>query len=333
MLQHTEAVCVQKRTFTGETYIMEEARKQELAKQFIDITSEECVEIDADMAQYTSFRAGGKADILVSPADYEGLKASLKLAAASGERYYILGNGTNVLVRDGGYRGIIIRTMDALQEIAIVDEEELVIAQAGALLSKVARSAAQHMLSGLEPVSGVPGSIGGAAFMNAGAYDGEMKDVITDVRLISRDGEREYTLSVDEMDYGYRHSVLYETGDIVVSVMMKLKTDDPHKIFDRMNELAERRNSKQPVDKPSAGSFFKRPTGYFAGKLIQDAGLKGLTVGGAQVSPLHSGFIVNIGGATATDITDLMKLVQARVKAEFGVDMEPEVRIIGEPAE
>lgn len=308
---------------------MEDARKQELAKQFIEITSEECVTIDADMSQHTSFKAGGKADLLVAPQDYEGLKAALKLAAQSGERYYILGNGTNILVRDGGYKGIVIKTMDALKEIAVVDEEELVIAQAGALLSKVAKTAAQHMLSGLEPVSGVPGSIGGAAYMNAGAYDGEMKDVITDVRLISRDGEREYTLSVDEMDYGYRHSVLYDTGDIVVSVMMKLKTDDPHKIFDRMNEYAERRNSKQPVDKPSAGSFFKRPTGYFAGKLIQDAGLKGLAVGDAQVSPLHSGFIVNNGNATATEIIDLMRIVQARVKAEFGVDLEPEVRIIG----
>ena len=260
---------------------MEDARKQELAKQFIEITSEECVTIDADMSQHTSFKAGGKADLLVAPEDYEGLKAALKLAAQAGERYYILGNGSNILVRDGGYKGI------------------------------------------------VPGSIGGAAYMNAGAYDGEMKDVITDVRLISRDGEREYTLSVDEMDYGYRHSVLYDTGDIVVSVMMKLKTDDPHKIFDRMNEYAERRNSKQPVDKPSAGSFFKRPTGYFAGKLIQDAGLKGLAVGDAQVSPLHSGFIVNNGNATATEIIDLMRIVQARVKAEFGVDLEPEVRIIG----
>ena len=308
---------------------MNDNRKQELAKGFIDITSEECVTVDADMAEHTSFKAGGKADILVAPKDYDGLKASLKLAAASGEKYYILGNGTNVLVRDGGFKGIIIKTMDALTEIAVVDEEELVIAQAGALLSKVAKTAAQHMLSGLEPVSGVPGSIGGAAFMNAGAYDGEMKDVITDVRLISRDGEREYTLTAEEMDYGYRHSVLYETGDIVVSVMMKLKTADPHEIFDRMNELAERRNTKQPVDKPSAGSFFKRPEGYFAGKLIQDAGLKGLTVGGAQISPLHSGFIVNNGDATASDIIDLMRIVQARVKAESGVDLEPEVRIIG----
>ena len=312
---------------------MNDIRKQELAKEFIEITSEECVEVDADMAQYTSFKTGGAADILVSPADYAQLKDCLKKAAASGERYYILGNGSNVLIKDGGYKGIIIRTMDALTEIAVVDEEELVKAQAGALLSKVARTAAQHMLSGMEPVSGIPGSIGGAAFMNAGAYDGEMKNIITDVRLISRDGEREYTLAVDEMDYGYRHSVLYETGDIVVSVMMKLKTDDPHQIFDRMNDFAERRNTKQPVDKPSAGSFFKRPTGYFAGKLIQDAGLKGLSVGDAQVSPLHSGFIVNNGNAKAQDIIDLMRIVQARVKDKFGVDLEPEVRIIGEDAE
>jgi UDP-N-acetylmuramate dehydrogenase len=189
------------------------------------------------------------------------------------------------------------------------------------------------MLSGMEFAAGIPGSVGGAAYMNAGAYDGEMKNIITNVRLISRDGRHEYTYTVDEMQYGYRRSVLYNSGDIVVSIMLQLKQDDPHEVFARMEELAARRSDKQPLEFPSAGSFFKRPEGHFAGKLIEEAGLRGLTVGGAQVSEKHCGFVINKGGATASDIIMLMHLVQASVKEQFGVDLEPEVRIIGEDPE
>ena len=302
----------------------------ERLKERID---EENIIENADMAEHTSFKAGGRAKLLVIPQDYEELKHALKTVSKSGTEYYILGNGSNVLVKDGGYNGVIIKTMDALQGIFVDYEGEEMSVQSGVLLSRAARTAAQNMLAGMEFASGIPGSIGGAAYMNAGAYDGEMKDIITAVRLISRDGEKEYTLTVEEMDYGYRRSVLYGTGDIVVGVMLKLKQDDPHEIFDRMTELNDRRNEKQPVDFPSAGSFFKRPEGYFAGKLIQDAGLKGLTVGGAQVSEKHSGFIINKGGATASDIVMLMHLVQASVKEQFDVDLEPEVRIIGEDPE
>ena len=285
---------------------------------------------DADMSEHTTFKAGGRADLLVVPQSYDELKYALQTVAASGEDYYILGNGSNILVKDGGYRGVIIKTMYALQGISVDYDDAEMIVQSGVLLAVAARTAAQNMLAGMEFASGIPGSVGGAAYMNAGAYDGEMKDIITQVRLISRDGSREYTLSVDEMQYGYRRSVLYESGDIVVSIMLKLKQDDPHQIFARMDELNGRRNEKQPLEYPSAGSFFKRPEGYFAGKLIQDAGLKGLTVGGAQVSEKHSGFVINTGGASASDIVMLMHLVQASVKEQFGVDLEPEVRIIGE---
>lgn len=306
---------------------------EKLISKLAEKIEEENIIRDADMREHTTFKAGGKADLLVVPQSYEELKYALQTVAASGEDYYILGNGSNILVKDGGYRGVIIKTMYALQGISVDYEDAEMIVQSGVLLAVAARTAAQNMLAGMEFASGIPGSVGGAAYMNAGAYDGEMKDIITQVRLISRDGSREYTLSVDEMQYGYRHSVLYDSGDIVVSIMLKLKQDDPHQIFARMDELNGRRNEKQPLDYPSAGSFFKRPEGHFAGKLIQDAGLKGLTVGGAQVSEKHSGFVINIGGATASDIVMLMHLVQASVKEQFGVDLEPEVRIIGEDPE
>lgn len=282
------------------------------------------------MAEHTSFKAGGKADLLVIPQDYEQLKFALQKVADSGQEYYILGNGSNILVKDGGFRGVIIKTLPALQGISVDYEDAEMIVQSGVLLSVAARTAAQNMLAGMEFASGIPGSVGGAAYMNAGAYGGEMKDIITAVRLISRDGQKEYTLTCDEMKYGYRHSVLYETGDIVVSIMLQLKQDNPHDIFDRMTELNNKRNEKQPVEYPSAGSFFKRPEGHFAGKLIEDAGLRGLTYGGAQVSEKHCGFIINKGNATATDIITLMHLVQASVKEQFDVELEPEVRIIGE---
>lgn len=300
-----------------------------IAKLSEQIEKENLIE-NADMSEHTTFKAGGKADLLVVPQSYDELKFALQTVSASGKEYYILGNGSNVLVKDGGYKGVIIKTMYALQGISVDYDDAEMIVQSGVLLSTAARTAAQNMLAGMEFAAGIPGSVGGAAYMNAGAYDGEMKNIITNVRLISRDGSRDYTLSVDEMEYGYRRSVLYNTGDIVVSIMLQLKQDDPHEIFDSMEELNERRTSKQPLDYPSAGSFFKRPEGHFAGKLIEDAGLRGLTVGGAQVSEKHCGFVINKGGATATDIVMLMHLVQASVKEQFGVDLEPEVRIIGE---
>lgn len=282
----------------------------------------------APMDKYTTFRAGGSADLLVIPGSLEELQGCVSLLAAEGESFMVMGNGSNILVRDGGYRGIIIRMDKCCQEIT--GEGPLFTVGSAASLAAVAHYVQRKGYTGFEFASGIPGTVGGAAFMNAGAYGGEMKEVIETVMLLHRDGSGMYRLTCEEMEYGYRHSVLYESGDIVISVSIGLQKGNKEEIAETMKELAQRRNEKQPVTYPSAGSFFKRPQGYFAGKLIQDAGLKGLTVGGAQVSQLHSGFVINIGGATVGDIEKLMHLVQAAVYEKEGVMLEPEVRIIGE---
>lgn len=289
---------------------------------------EDCVIENCPMREYTSFRAGGTADLLILPQSEDELAYALSILAAEATPYMVMGNGTNILVRDGGYRGAIIKLGDTFGSIS--PQGNRLVCGCGALMSTVARTALDTSLTGFEFASGIPGSLGGAVFMNAGAYGGEMARIILDARVITKDGSREYTLSCQELKLGYRHSVLHETGDIVVSVTLELTEGDKETIRAQMKELAARRNEKQPVSMPSAGSFFKRPPGHFAGKLIQDAGLKGLSVGGAQVSPLHSGFIVNTGDATATDIVQLMEVVQATVLDQFGVSLEPEVRIIGE---
>lgn len=282
----------------------------------------------APMDKYTTFRTGGPADLLVIPGSLEELQGCVSLLAAEGESFMVMGNGSNILVRDGGYRGIIIRMDKCCQEIT--GEGPLFTVGSAASLAAVVHYVQRKGYTGFEFASGIPGTVGGAAFMNAGAYGGEMKEVIETVTLLHRDGSGMYRLTCEEMEYGYRHSVLYESGDIVISVSIGLQKGNKEEIAETMKELAQRRNEKQPVTYPSAGSFFKRPQGYFAGKLIQDAGLKGLTVGGAQVSQLHSGFVINIGGATVGDIEKLMHLVQAAVYEKEGVMLEPEVRIIGE---
>lgn len=296
--------------------------------KFLEILDKDNIVENADMADYTSFKAGGKADMLVFPDSKEELTEVLKLLNDEGINYLILGNGSNILVRDKGFRGVIVKIGSAMAEIRVEDAE--VYAEAGALLSTVSKKAMEASLTGLEFAGGIPGSIGGAAFMNAGAYGGEMKNVIKEVELISSDGKEIFNRTSEEMEYGYRHSLLYDTKDVVLSVKMQLKKGNQGEIKERMRELLARRNSKQPVNYSSAGSFFKRPAGYYAGKLIEDSGPKGARVGDAQVSMLHGGFIINLGKATATDIITLMHLVQGRVLAEFGVELEPEVRIIGE---
>lgn len=283
---------------------------------------------DVPMSQHTSFRAGGNADMMVIPQSVDELKAVLAVLDGCGYPSMILGNGSNILVKDGGYRGVMVKIGEAFNHVKV--EGTRVTCGAGALLSVAAKAAAAEGLTGFEFASGIPGSIGGAIFMNAGAYDGEMKFVLEKARVISRDGKEDKYLSAEEMDMGYRHTLLHDTGDIVVEVVLKLEEGDKDEIKAKIADLTARRNSKQPVAFPSAGSFFKRPAGYFAGKLVQDAGLKGLSVGGAQVSELHSGFIINTGGATATDILQLMEIVQQTVMDKFGVMLEPEVRIIGE---
>ncbi len=307
------------------------------------ITGSDRVRENEPMKNHTSFKAGGSADIFVEPENGEQLMEVLQLLKAKEIAHMVIGNGSNVLVRDGGYRGVIVKMGDAFSYIRICDEDgnetedgRFVVCGGGTLMSLIAKAAAAASLTGFEFASGIPGSIGGAVFMNAGAYDGETKNILREVHLISADGSRRFMMSPEELEMGYRHSLLQESGDIVTEAVLSLDRGNKEKITALMAELTGRRNSKQPVQYPSAGSFFKRPKGYYAGRLVQDAGCKGLSVGGARVSQLHSGFIINTGGATATDIIRLKELVQARVMDKFGIMLEPEVRIIGEdpaPAE
>ena len=247
--------------------------------------------------------------------------------AAAGKSVTIIGNGSNLLVSDRGIRGTVICIGQAMSSVSV--SGNVITAEAGALLSAVANRAAEYGLSGMECLAGIPGTIGGAVYMNAGAYGGEMKDVVTGVTVLKPDGNL-VNYSGDEMDFSYRHSRMYDEDGIVVSVKFTLAPGDETEIRSRMAELAAKRRDKQPLNYPSAGSTFKRPEGYFAGKLIEDAGLRGYTVGGACVSEKHCGFVVNKGGATAEDVLRLIGDVQDEVMKDFGVRLEPEVRMIGE---
>lgn len=278
------------------------------------------------MSRHTSFKIGGPADMFVQPASAEELWRVLGVAREERVPFFVIGNGSNLLVSDEGFRGMIIHTGGNLKEISV--EDTIIHAQAGAKLSAVARAALDHGLTGLEFAAGIPGSLGGAVSMNAGAYGGEMKDILLDVEVITEEGERR-VVPAEDMDLSYRHSVVFDRHYVVVSARMKLMPGDPEQIKARMDELALARKEKQPLEYPSAGSTFKRPEGYFAGKLIQDAGLKGYTVGGAQVSEKHSGFVVNKGNATAEEVLFLIRQVQKKVKQQFDVDLEPEVRMLG----
>lgn len=285
---------------------------------------------DADMSRFTSFKAGGRADLLVTPADCDELVYITRTLTAGSVPYMIMGNGSNILVKDGGYRGVIVRIGDGFSDIRA--EGDSIIAGAGALMSQVARKALEAELTGFEFASGIPGSIGGGVFMNAGAYGGEIADIIEYATVLEKATGSVRVMTAPELELSYRHSALQQSGDTVIDVKLSLKKGRYGDIAEEMKTLTAKRNDRQPVQYPSAGSFFKRPEGYFAGKLIQDAGLKGLSVGGAKVSSKHSGFIINTGTATASDILSLMRLVQNTVYDRFGVMMEPEVRIIGEDA-
>lgn len=302
--------------------------KMKMKKRLTEKVSGSLVQEDAPMAKFTSFRAGGCADLLVQPQNIKELQDVLQVLQEEGCPHMVLGNGSNVLVKDGGYRGVIVKLGPGFDHVAV--EGNVIRCGSGALLSAVAKAAADAGLTGMECLSGIPGSIGGAVFMNAGAYGGEIKDVLRKVSVISQDGAHLSELDTGSLDLGYRHSILQQTGDIVLEAEFMLQPGNETEIKEKMAELKARRNEKQPVNYPSAGSFFKRPEGYFAGKLVQDADLKGVSVGGAEVSQLHSGFLINKGGATATDIIQLMRIVQAAVMERFGVMLEPEVRIIGE---
>lgn len=279
------------------------------------------------MSSHTTFRIGGPADYFVLPENAEELKSVLKLCAEEQMPYFILGNGSNLLVGDQGFRGVVIQLYKNFDGIEI--QGTTVRARAGAMLIRVAKEAARAGLTGLEFASGIPGTVGGAMVMNAGAYGGEMKDVVTSVLVLSKDGEIR-TLGNEEMKFRYRGSVIEDEGYIVLETVMELQEGNVEEIQSRIEELSLQRKTKQPIEYPSAGSTFKRPEGYFAGKLIMDAGLRGYQVGGAKVSEKHCGFVINAGGATAADVMQLMKDVSEKVEEKFGVGLEPEVKRIGQ---
>ncbi len=278
------------------------------------------------MSRHTTFRTGGPADLLVQP-EAEQIAPILEVCRNEEIPWTVIGNGSNLLVGDGGIRGVVLEIGKQMSDVVI--EGTVITAGAGAMLSSIASRAAAADLTGMEFASGIPGSLGGAVVMNAGAYGGEMKDILQKVTVLTPDGTVQ-TLSVEELELSYRHSIIPEKGYLVISAVLKLQPGSADEIQSIMDDLKEKRVSKQPLEYPSAGSTFKRPEGYFAGKLIQDAGLRGFRVGGAQVSEKHCGFIINRDQATSTDICQLMQQVSEIVYEKFGVRLEPEVKKIGE---
>lgn len=279
------------------------------------------------MSKYTTFRVGGEAECILVVQNEDELARLIPYLNQIEQEYFILGNGSNLLVGDKGYRGMVVKFGEEMEQIQV--EGTRMTVKAGALLSKAAMTAKQHSLTGLEFAAGIPGSIGGGIVMNAGAYEGEMKQVVESVRVMDRDGQI-LTLDNDTMEFGYRTSIIKNRPFIVVEVVLQLAEGDQEMIAARMEELAILRRSKQPLDYASAGSTFKRPEGYYAGKLIMDAGMRGYRIGGAQVSDKHCGFIVNTGKATAADIKEVIEEVQERVKERFHVMLEPEIVFLGD---
>ena len=300
---------------------------QSFYDKLTSVIAKERVYVDEPMSRHTTFRVGGPADFFVTPKAKEEVRDVIRICKEAGMLYYIIGNGSNLLVSDAGYRGVIVQIYKEMNEVKV--EGDLVKAQAGALLSGIAAKALGAELSGFEFASGIPGTIGGACVMNAGAYGGEMKDVLESVTVLTGEGKI-IELGRNELELGYRTSVIAKKGYIVLGAVLKLERGDGEKIKTYMDELKEKRVTKQPLEYPSAGSTFKRPEGYFAGKLIEDAGLRGFQVGGAQVSEKHCGFVINRDHATAADIMELMRQVQIRVKENSGVDLEPEVKRLGD---
>ena len=284
----------------------------------------------APLSNYTTFRVGGPADVLVNVNSGKEIALALRAAKDAGVPATIIGNGSNLLVRDGGGRGLVIRISGSMAEIT--QEGTTLHAQAGASIAAVANYAKANGLSGMAEIAGIPGTIGGAVIMNAGAYGGEMSQIVTRVDAVAIDSGKAVHFEGKKLGFSYRHSAMMDAGVIVTDVTMELTPGDPAEIGAKTQELLAARREKQPLEYPSAGSTFKRPEGYFAAKLIDDAGLRGLRIGDAQVSEKHAGFIVNRGHATAREILSLMDEVAARVKAQFGVELEPEVRILGEDA-
>lgn len=300
------------------------------------IFSEENIKIEEPLKKYTSFKIGGNAEFLVSPSNIEEVVSITRLCKNERIPYYIIGNGSNLLVGDKGYRGLIIHISDKLngckvQKLRDIEGIEYyqVEAEAGIMLSDLASQIADNELTGFEFASGIPGSLGGALTMNAGAYGGEMKDCVTSARVIDENGEI-ITLNFMELDLGYRSSAIQKRGLVVLSVGFQFAKGTKEAILSMMKELAKKREEKQPLDLPSAGSAFKRPEGYFAGKLIMDAGLRGYRVGDIMISTKHCGFVVNVGEGCAKDVKALLSHVDNTVYEKYGVHLEPEVRFLGD---
>ena len=291
------------------------------------VISQDRILFQEPMSRHTTFRVGGEAACMLLIHSEEELCKLIPYFKLIGQEYFILGNGSNLLVGDKGYQGIVLKLDKGMQEIQV--EDTRIRVKAGALLSQTANLARDHGLTGMEFAAGIPGSIGGAVVMNAGAYEGEMKQIVESVRAMNTDGEI-LTLDNDTMEFGYRTSVIRNRPFVVLEAVLTLQKGDVQAITARMEELAQLRRSKQPLEYASAGSTFKRPEGYFAGKLIMDAGMRGYRIGGAQVADKHCGFIVNTGKATAADIKEVIEEVQAREKQRFHVDLEPEVVFLGD---
>jgi UDP-N-acetylmuramate dehydrogenase len=298
-----------------------------LYAQLAEKISKNCIMKDVHMREHTSFKIGGPADLMVWPHSREELQYAIQVCKEWNSPYYVIGNGSNLLVRDKGIRGVVIKIAENFSNVRI--EGEKVMAQAGILLSILAKKVIEKSLKGFEFASGIPGTLGGAIAMNAGAYGGEMKDVLLGAHVLDHQGEITY-LDREALALGYRDSIIQQKGWIVLEAEIQLEEGKEEAIKERIRDFTQRRIAKQPLHLPSAGSTFRRPPGYFAGKLIEEAGLKGVRVGGAQVSEVHAGFIVNVESATATEVIQLIELIQKVVKDKFDVALYPEVKIIGE---
>ena len=302
---------------------MNEEIKQKLCREFVS----DRVLLEEPMKRHTTFRIGGPAEVFVMPGNLEEVQRILEICRTEDLPYFILGNGSNLLVSDRGYRGVVIQLDRNFGEVKVEGTE--IHASAGALLSTIAVAARRASLTGFEFAGGIPGTLGGAVVMNAGAYGGEMKDVLRKVMVMDQSG-KVFEIPAEELQMGYRTSIIKTAGYIVLGAVLSLKEGNLEEIKMLTRKLSEQRTSKQPLEYPSAGSTFKRPEGYFAGKLIMDSGLRGYRVGGAQVSEKHCGFVINAGDATAEDVRSLMKHVTEIVYAKFGVTLEPEVKFLGE---
>lgn len=298
-----------------------------LGDKLSQVLAPERIRMDEPMSRHTTFKVGGPADLFVEPETAQELGGVLQLCRQEQVPFYILGNGSNLLVGDKGYRGAMVALGRRFGAVSV--EGVTLRAGAGALLSAAARQALAHALTGLEFAAGIPGTVGGAVVMNAGAYGSEMSAVLVSVTVLAEDGTVR-TIPASELELGYRTSCILRKGYVVLEAEMRLQPGAAEDIKARMDDLARQRREKQPLEYPSAGSTFKRPEGYFAGKLIQDAGLRGFAVGGAQVSEKHCGFVINRGDASASDILNLCREVQARVKQQFDVELELEVKLLGE---